>query len=139
MFFVVGGLGFGALVAFAGLAWAFGAAVLAQIFNFITTGLAGIFFPYTKRDMFRASPASRWMVGKLPFVVICGLVTLISQLVLLYTFVAIPGVGISNPSELALVFIVIAFGIFYYLGVKWYRKTRQGIDLGDLFGALPPE
>lgn|SRR5208283_3102314 len=139
LFFVVGGLGFGALVAFLGLAWAFSAAVLAQIFNFITTGLAGVCFPYTKKDMFRASPSSRWMIGKVPFVVICGLITLVSQLVLMYTFVAIPGVGISDPRALGVVFAVIAFGITWFLGIRWYRKTRQGIDLNDLFRALPPE
>lgn len=138
MFFVVGAVGFGALVAFLGLSAAFSAAVLAQIFNFLTSGLAGMLFPYRKKEIFQASPASRWKIGKIPFVVICGLITFVSQLLLLYTFVAIPGVGISDPRALGVVFGVIAFGIIYYYAMKYYRKG-QGIDFHDLFGSLPPE
>jgi APA family basic amino acid/polyamine antiporter len=138
LFFVVGAVFFGGLVAFLGFGAAFTAAVLAQIFSYATSGLAGIFFPIVRKDVFNSSPASRWKIGKLPFVVVCGLITFVGQALLLYAFFAIPGVGVTSPLALGVVFGLIIGSIVYYEVMKVYRKS-QGVDLGLVMGSIPPE
>lgn len=137
-FWVVGGVGFSALLAFMGLASALAAAALAQVFTFATAGLAGIAFPFTAKKIYEGSPASKWKIGGLPFIVICGFVTLVTQLVLLYAFIFVPGIGVSDPLSLGIVFSIVIGGIVYYFVAKYYRKS-QGIDLDALFKSLPPE
>jgi hypothetical protein len=137
-FYVVGAVIMGALVAFLGFAAAFTGAVLAQIFSYATSGLAGIFFPYIRKEVFKTSPSAKWMVGPIPFVTICGLVTFVGQVLLFWAFFAVPGVGITDPRALGVVFALIIGSIIYYEGVKAYRKS-QGMDLNMLLTSIPPE
>ncbi len=141
-FFLVGAVGFGALVAFVGIATALIAATVAQIFNFATTGLAAMVFPYTKKQMFEQSPGAKWRIGGLPAIVITGAITLFVQVLFLYAFFAIPGVGLSlTPSSIvpiSVVFGILAGGIIYYVIMNQYQKSK-GINIGMLFNEIPPE
>ncbi|HXY82969.1 MAG TPA: amino acid permease [Candidatus Saccharimonadales bacterium] len=137
-FYIVGAVIMGALVAFLGFAAAFTGAVLAQIFSYATSGLAGVLFPYVRKEVFKASPSAKWMIGPIPFVTICGLVTFIGQALLFWAFFAVPGVGITDPRALGVVFALIIGSIIYYEAVKAYRKS-QGMDLNLLLTSIPPE
>lgn len=141
-FFLVGAVVFGALVAFVGIATALVAATVAQIFNFATTGLAAMVFPYTKKQMYESSPAAKWKIGGFPLIVLTGAVTLAVQVLFLGAFFAIPGVGLSlTPSSIvpiSVVFGILAGGIVYYLVISRYQKSK-GIDIGMLFNEIPPE
>jgi len=141
-FFLVGAVVFGALVAFVGIASALIAATIAQIFNFATTGLAAMVFPYTKKQMFANSPGAKWKIGGVPTIVLTGAVTLCMQVLFLGAFFAIPGVGLSlTPSAIVPVGVVAAIlagGIVYYVIMNRYQRSK-GIDIGTLFNEIPPE
>jgi amino acid transporter len=141
-FFLVGAVGFGALVAFVGIASALIAATIAQIFNFATTGVAAMVFPYTKKSMYEQSPGARWKIGGLPVIVITGAVTLAVQVMFLAAFFAIPGVGLSlTPSSIVPISVVLgilAGGIIYYFIMEHYQRSK-GVDIKSLFNEIPPE
>lgn len=131
-------------VAWYALAPAYLASYLAMIPQVVTcfmlTSISAIVVPFRKKTkrIYDASPVSKYKVGPISFITVCGLVYFILLTILLYFFIVNPLYGAWNIISLVVAVIAYISCIIYYLGVKEYRK-RQGIDIGLAFKELPPE
>ena len=124
------GTGFYALATLVGL---FGAGTMALM------GLTAIVFPYTKRELYSASPAKIEFAG-IPLCVIAGVVTIVGVFYVSYAYVTDPRLGLAPMASLALLltFGTLAAGVVVYYVSRAFRR-RQGIDLDMAFIQIPPE
>jgi len=103
--------------------------------------LAGTVMPYMKstKAVWEASPASKYKVGSVPVITICGILALVFLwLPCYYLWITDNRYGVN--SALSSLFLIGSFvgSAILYLGMKWYRK-RHGIDLDLVFREIPYE
>jgi TM2 domain-containing membrane protein YozV len=106
--------------------------------GFTMTALAAMVLPYRRKDLFKASPASKYMVGKVPLITICGAIWFVFSLWYTYYWVANAAYGVNNPvSAVFLVFCYVATAVFF-LAYRWYQK-KQGLEMDMIFKEIPSE
>jgi amino acid transporter len=125
-------------IAYPTIAYQFTAVAVGVLLAYILTGVSAIIFPYTQKVTFKSSPISRYKLGKVPYVVIFGIVGVLFSLYLLYYYLTIPDLGLLSIPSLSIVGGVYVALIIWYYGMKWYRSKR-GIDIGLSFKEVPPE
>ena len=116
-------------------------AMIPQILTtFMLTALAAIVLPFRKRvkPVYEASPVSRYKLGPIPFISICGVIYLALLVAVLYFFFTNPGLGALYYPSLAVIVAIYVIGIVYFYAMRAYRK-RQGIEIDLAFKELPPE
>jgi basic amino acid/polyamine antiporter, APA family len=125
----------------------FGTLVIAVMY--LGTSIAAMVLPYTKKDLFEASPIAQMKLAGIPLISIAGAIFSGFALYLLYQWILDPnalyGIGYSiNPNGykngtsmvLMFVFYVGAAGVYYYFKSK--RKS-EGIDLDKVTAEIPSE
>jgi APA family basic amino acid/polyamine antiporter len=117
----------------------FTAVVLGVILTYILDSVAGIVFPYKMKDTFEASPIAKYKIGGLPAIVLTGIGGLVFSLFLLYFYVTVPGLGLTNPTSIGIVLAVYVVLLVYYYAIRWYRQKYQGINIDLAFKEIPPE
>lgn len=116
-------------------------AMIPQILTtFMLTSIAAMVLPFRKRvkPVYEASPVSRYRLGPIPFISICGFIYFVLLLSVLYFFFTNPGLGALYYPSLAVIVAIYVFGIAYFYAMRAYRK-RQGIEIDLAFKELPPE
>jgi len=97
---------------------------------------AAIILPYKLKNIWENSPASVYKIGKIPIIVIAGVIGATYLLVMIIEYVINPVYGLNNPLCLGfLLSLYIASYIFYFI-IRQYRK-RTGIDLSKVYGEIP--
>jgi APA family basic amino acid/polyamine antiporter len=105
----------------------------------IVSMLAAIVFPYRSKDIYKASPVSKYEVFGVPAVTVAGILGILFCFLMEYYYVVDPTYGGGgDPIVIALNALLIVGAIFYYFLARWYRK-RQGIDIELAFKEVPPE
>jgi basic amino acid/polyamine antiporter, APA family len=102
------------------------------------TMLAGIFFPWTRRDMFERSPVARFKVAGIPVMSIAcagSLAFFVWAFVLLWNDPIAAG---HDAIDIWPVVGLFAAGIVWYLVTRWYRQ-RQGLRVDLAFREIPIE
>jgi len=116
-------------------------ATIPQILTtFMLTAIAAIVIPYRKKlkTVYEMSAASRYKVGSIPFISICGVVYFGVLAAVLYYYFTNPGLGSLYIPSLAVTGAIYVFGIVYFYFIRSYRM-KQGIDIRMAFTELPPE
>jgi len=105
---------------------------------FIVVALAGIIYPYWRKDIFdSADPLSQKKLGGVPLVSILGVLSIIVSVVTIYG-ILLPAIG--NVGSIVLTGIIPTFLIGAVLyGVMWAIRRNQGINLSLLQKQIPPE
>jgi basic amino acid/polyamine antiporter, APA family len=125
------------------------ASTLVIAVTYLGSTIAAIILPYTKKDLYEASPIAKYKIAGVPLITVAGVIFGVFLLFLLFEWLLDPnalyGIGYSiNPNGkqniTSLVYMgamyVVALGI--YLGARWYRKSR-GIDLDKIYKEIPVE
>jgi len=108
-------------------------------FLLMVSMVAAILFPFTLKDVYKASPISKYEVAGVPMITIFGIIGLIVTTSMNYVYVINPTYGASgSPIVIGLNVSIILGGFVYYFLASWYRK-RQGIEIGLAFKGVPPE
>ncbi len=123
----------------------FAASTAGLVIGFFITAIAGISFPFRRKDLYKVSGIQDKKVGELPLIAVAGIVATVFIGLLLYGFFSNPGFLIYNPSSLPLTLIGygVAFSLFifgfavYY--VSNYVRGKEGIDLSLALREIPPE
>lgn len=102
--------------------------------------LAITVMPFTKPDLFEnASAFVKRKIGKVPVITIIGSITMIYLLWMIiasFLFPAVGGrIGVGTLSTLA-GFVISGIIVFYL--ARWYRLSREGIDINWTFQSVPP-
>ena len=102
--------------------------------------LAITLFPFLKPDLFENSSAFvRRRIGKLPVITLIGGITLSYLVWMLIASFAFPAVGGRIGSgTLWTLFSFIASGIVVFYIARWYRLSKEGIDIKWTFQSIPP-
>jgi len=103
--------------------------------------LAMALFPFTKPDLFENSSAFvKRRIGRMPVITIVGGITLaylLWMIIASFMFPAVGGrIGFGTIGTL-LGFIISGFIVFYI--ARWYRMSKENIDLNLTFQSIPPD
>ena len=97
-------------------------------------------FPFLKPDLFENSTAFvRRKVGKVPVITIVGGITLSYLLWMIIASFLYPAVGgrIGSGTLTTLAIFVISGLVVFYVA-RWYRMSKEGIDINWTFQSVPP-
>ncbi|PWH12931.1 MAG: hypothetical protein DDG58_14860 [Ardenticatenia bacterium] len=110
--------------------------------TYLGSTVAAILLPYTKPDLYRASPIARYQVAGIPLITIAGVIFGGFLVFLLYEWLVDPnnlyGIGWKNTSSLIFMGALYLLALGIYVGFRVYR-TRQGIDISKIYAEIPVE
>jgi APA family basic amino acid/polyamine antiporter len=119
---------------------------LLALFNFLwaasitalLAGVSAILLPFRQRQAYESSPL-KFKIGPLPFMSICGCLTVIISAWLMYSLQTNPvgGSPLNAEGLMGLAFTIV-FGFVIYYVARAYHKAR-GIDIEAAFKEIPPE
>jgi basic amino acid/polyamine antiporter, APA family len=126
------------------------ASTLVIAVTYLGTSIAATVLPYTKPDLYNASPIAKYRLLGIPLITVAGGIFSAFLLFLLYQWIfdpnALYGIGWSiNPDGVknttSIIFMLALYGIALaiYLGARFYRRQRDGIDLGMIYKEIPVE
>ena len=109
--------------------------------TFLGSTFAAIVLPYTKPDLYNASPIAKYKVAGIPLITVAGVIFGAFVVFLLYQWLIDPNelYGISYRNSASIIFMLVLYGLALalYLGARIYRRTRDGIDLGMVYREIP--
>src|SRR2546428_2411706 len=113
---------------------------------YIGTSLGGAIFPKTRRELYRTSSISKYKIGPIPIITICGAVSIIFSAWMFYYFMTnalFVGVDLKtglftggNTFLLVLIAIFVGWAVYYFVRRAYLR--RVGIDLELAYKEVPP-
>ncbi|HJZ45587.1 MAG TPA: APC family permease [Roseiflexaceae bacterium] len=122
------------------------ASTLVIAVTFLGSTIAAILLPYTKKDLYEASPIAKFKVAGVPLITVAGVIFAAFLLFLIYEWLIDPNgdaglYGISYRNTASVIFMLVLYGLALgiYLGMRAYRKRRDGIDLGMIYKEIPVE
>lgn len=119
------------------------ASTLVIAVTFLGSTIAALLLPYTKPDLYNASPIARYKIAGIPLITVAGTIFAAFLLFLLYEWIIDPNnfYGISYRNTASVVFALVLYGaaLLIYLGMRVYRKRHDGIDMGMIYKEIPVE
>lgn len=110
--------------------------------TFLGTTISAIVLPYTKPELYKASPIAGYNILGIPLITVAGVIFGGFLVYLLYQWIIDPnglyGIGISNTSSVYYMLGNYALAAIIYFGFKSYRKSK-GIDLSKVQAEIPVE
>ncbi|MGC8874228.1 MAG: amino acid permease [Chloroflexia bacterium] len=117
--------------------YALSTSLAATIYQSLTC-LAAAVFPWRAKAIFEASPISRYRVGKVPLVTLCGAWGFLVGLVLIVFYLIEPNLGLASTTGLIGMIGVFVF-CFVWFWVARALNLRKGINIDLNFRQIPPE
>ena len=114
------------------------ASMVSSIFQWCTM-LAAIVFPFRAhmKDVWRTSPASKYMIGGLPLISLFGAIGLGLQTLLLWYEVTVNNLFINSPPSM-IAFVGLLIALFAYWWIVYGYWKRKGLDLSLAYKEVPP-
>lgn len=115
------------------------ASMVSSIFQWFTM-LAAVVFPFRAhmKDVWRTSPASKYLIAGIPVISIGGLIGLSLQSVLLGYEVTVNNLFINSPPSMAgIVGILVALLVYWWVVYGYWK--RKGLDLSLAYREVPPQ
>jgi amino acid transporter len=110
--------------------------------TYLGSTIAAILLPYTKPDLYNASPIARYKVAGIPLITVAGVIFGGFLIFLLYEWLVDPnalyGIGWTNTSSMIYMGAMYVLALVIYAGFRVYR-TRQGINVSKIYAEIPVE
>jgi len=113
-------------------------ATLVIAVTFLFSAIAVVLLPFVKRDLWRASPASKIRVLGVQVVPAAGWITIGLLVFNLYEWLTNASYGVNNRDSLYYMGAMYVLAIVIYVAARVIRR-RQGIDLGLINKEIPVE
>ncbi len=117
------------------------ASTLVIAVTYLGSTIAAILLPFTKRDMYLASPIAKYNIAGVPLISIAGSIFAAFLLYLLYQWLVDPyelyGISYRNTSSVIFMLVMYGLALSIYTGARLYRRHRQGIDIGMVYREIP--
>ncbi len=113
-------------------------ATLVIAVTYLVSAFAVVILPFVKKELWQASPASRFKIGPVPIVPLAGLATMGLISFNLYEWMSNSAYGVNNNGSLVFMGILYLLAIVLYTVARLVRK-RQGIDLSLVNKEIPVE
>ncbi len=125
------------------------ASTLVIAVTYLGSTIAAILLPYTKKDLYEASPIAKYKVAGIPLITVAGVIFAAFLIFLLYQWLLDPnalyGIGYSinpngykNGTSLIFMGAMYLLAVIIYVAAKMYRKN-QGVDLDLIYKEIPVE
>lgn len=125
------------------------AATLVIGVTFFGTSIAATIMPYTKKDLYDASPIAKYRVAGVPMLSVVGAINTLFIGYMLYQWLLDPdamfGIGYSInengvKNDTSLIFMGILYGValLIYVAMRMYRRSK-GVNLDVLYSEIPAE
>lgn len=119
------------------------ASTLVIAVTFLGSAIAATIMPYTKKDLYEASPIAKYKIAGIPMITVAGAIFSAFLLYLLYQWIFDPnnfyGISYRNTASVVFAFVLYGLALAIYLGMRLYRRARQGIDLSMVYREIPVE
>ena len=117
--------------------------------TFLGTTIAAIILPYTKKDLYEASPIAKYKILGIPMITVAGVIFAAFLIFLLFQWLLDPNAyygigysinenGVKNVSSLIFMGIMYVLAAAIYIGMRVYRKN-QGVDIDNVYKEIPVE
>ena len=113
-------------------------ATLVIAVTYLFSAIAVVILPWRKKDLWRASPASKIKLLGVPIVPVAGLITVAMLGFDLYEWIANDNYFVNNPKSLIFMGAMYVLAILVYVIARVVR-SRQGIDLSLINKEIPVE
>ena len=113
-------------------------ATLVIAVTYLFSAIAVVVLPWRKKDLWRASPASRMKVAGVPIVPVAGVITIGLLGFNLYEWLTNAAYGVNNKASLVFMGAMYLLAIIIYVIARIVR-SRQGIDLSLINKEIPVE
>jgi basic amino acid/polyamine antiporter, APA family len=113
-------------------------ATLVIAVTYLFSAIAVVLLPFIKKDLWRASPASRIKLFGIPIVPAAGVITIGLLGFNLYEWLTNATYGVNNKDSLYYMGAMYVLAILIYVIARLVRR-RQGIDLGLINKEIPVE
>jgi APA family basic amino acid/polyamine antiporter len=129
----IGGTGFASLTL---------ASTLVIAVTYLGSTIAAILLPYTKKDLYEASPIAKYKIAGIPLISVMGTIFGLFLVFLLYEWIIDPNglYGISYKNTASVIFMAAMYllAVVIYVVAKLVRKS-QGVDLNLVYKEIPVE
>lgn len=129
----IGGTGFSSLTL---------ASTLVIAVTYLGSTIAAIVLPYTKKDLYDASPIAKYKIGGIPMITVAGVIFALFLVFLLYEWFFDPnnlyGISYRNLGSVVFMLVMYLLALGIYLGARMYRKS-QGVDIANVYKEIPVE
>lgn len=105
---------------------------------FVITCLAGALLPSRAKDVYEASPGSKYKIGNTPWVTVFGGIGFVLGGAMVLMFMFYSQLGLTSTLAYVVVFGVLAVSAIWYFLAKNAQKAR-GINVEYAFKEIPPE
>jgi amino acid transporter len=102
---------------------------------FVAVTLAGLLFPYVKRETFESSPAAL-RVGGIPLITITSAISVVFVCFVGYRAIVDDGFGANTPTSIRMTIAVVAIGALWFL-VATALQRRRGTNVTGRFNEIP--
>jgi amino acid transporter len=110
--------------------------------TFLGTTISAIILPYTKPELYKASPIAQYNIAGIPLITVAGVIFGGFLVFLLYQWLIDPnalyGIGLKNTSSIIYMLANYVLAALIYFGFKAFRKSK-GIDLNKVQAEIPVE
>jgi amino acid transporter len=113
-------------------------ATLVIAVTYLFSAIAVVLLPFVKKDLWRASPASKVKLLGVPIVPVSGVITIGLLGFCLIAWLVNDNYFVNNPSSLLFMGAMYVLAIVLYVVARVVRR-RQGIDLGLINKEIPVE
>ncbi|HTW01138.1 MAG TPA: hypothetical protein VMF87_12635, partial [Streptosporangiaceae bacterium] len=113
-------------------------ATLVIAVTYLGSAIAVVLLPFIKKDLWRASPASRIKLFGVPIVPVAGLITIGLLVFNLYEWLSNDNYFVNNHGSLIYMGAMYVLAIVLFVVARVVR-SRQGIDLGLINKEIPVE
>ena len=113
-------------------------ATLVIAVTYLVSAIAVVLLPFVKKDLWRASPASKVKLLGVPIVPVSGVITILLLGFCLIAWLVNGNYFVNNPSSLIFMGAMYVLAVVLYVVARLVRR-RQGIDLGLINKEIPVE
>ena len=113
-------------------------ATLVIAVTYLFSAIAVVLLPFVRKDLWRASPASKVKLLGVPIVPVSGVITILLLGFCLIAWLVNDNYFVNNPSSLIFMGAMYVLAIVLYVVARVVRR-RQGIDLGLINKEIPVE
>lgn len=113
-------------------------ATLVIAFTYLVTTVAATIVPFTKPELYKASPVAQYKVGGIPLISLAGVIFLTFLGFVFYKWMTDDVYGVNSAKSALYMGAMYLVAILLYVGFKNYRK-KQGIDMDVVYESIPVE
>lgn len=110
--------------------------------TYLGSTISAILLPYTKKEMYEASPIAKYKIAGIPMISVAGVIFAAFLIFLLYQWLVDPnglyGIGYANTSSMIFMLAMYGLALIIYIAARSYRKAR-GVSLDMLYKEIPAE